>query len=288
LQELNRILCEEYPSVMTIADGVAAHRDVTVPAAEGGLGFTFCRNYAWADGAGTYMACDPIYRQYMHDKLITPAVSAHDESGVLSIPRELVSGGRGSLVSQMYGGYEEKFAAMRAFFTYMMTFPGKKYTFMGCELAQFREWNPGGELEWYMIKDYSRHTELHDFIKMLNSFYLSQPSLWELDGEEDGFIWQEPNDKERNVVAYRRIARDRSELLVVINFSPVPHKPYRLSVPADGRYKVLFSTDGLSDAEILRPKKIKEGRGAYSCLDVPLSPYSAQILEKIPTSKTNP
>lgn len=288
LQELNRTLCEEYPSVMTIADGATTYKDLTKPVSVGGLGFTFCQNDAWTGGTCAYMSADPIYRQYMHDKLITPAVFAHGDSGVLSIPYEQVSGGRGSLISQMYGGYEEKFAAMRAFFTYMMTFPGKKQTFMGCELSQFREWNPGGELEWYMIREYPRHAELHNFIKMLNNFYLSKPPLWELDGEEDGFAWLEPNDKERNVIAYRRIARDRSEILVVINFSPVPHKSYRLDVPSGGGYKVLFATDGASHTEVLQTKRRKDGKTGVSYLDLQLLPYSAQLLEKIPTSTTNP
>ncbi|MBQ9121184.1 MAG: 1,4-alpha-glucan branching protein GlgB [Clostridia bacterium] len=292
LRRLNRAVSEEFPSAITIADAGPTYPGVTKPLSEGGLGFSYAWNTAWTGAACTYVAGDPIYRQYMHDKLTTPLVIAHDAHGILAIPHTEVTGGKRALIDKMYGGYEEKFASMRAFLTYMMTFPGKKLSFMGCELAQFREWNPGGELEWFMVENYPRHRELHHFIKTLNSFYLSQPPLWEQDDSPNGFVWIEPNDKGRNVISYRRIAKDESALVIVVSFSPIPHRSYWVYVPEAGRYQALLQTEerpfgggGALNNTVLRTKKHKDGKEIRHYLELDLPPYASLILKRLPSVK---
>ncbi|MBO5111240.1 MAG: 1,4-alpha-glucan branching enzyme [Clostridia bacterium] len=291
LQELNRAVREEFPSALRLTDG-SSYPGVTRPIENGGLGFDFCYNRPWTDATGEYMAKDPIYRQFMHDKLTFSLPDADGEKGILALSHDTVSCGRRSLIDRMFGGYEEKFASMRAYLTYMMTFPGKKLAFMGSELSQFREWSPSHELEWFMIGNYPRHREMHFFVKTLNSFYLSQPSLWELDGQPDGFAWLEPNDKGRNVIAYQRFARDGSALTVAVSFSPVSHRPYRLYVPEPGRYQLLFHTEdrafggsGIVGDRVLRTKKYKEGKEIRHYLELELPPYAARILKKLPSVK---
>ena len=39
-----------------------------------------------------------------------------------------------------------------------MLFPGKKLTFMGQEIGQFREWDYEGEIEWFLL-DYEMHAK---------------------------------------------------------------------------------------------------------------------------------
>ena len=70
----------------------------------------------------------------------------------------------------------------------MMAHPGKKLLFMGCEFAQFREWDFENSLEWFML-DYPKHKETQDYVRALNHFYLSHPALWERDRDYGGFRW---------------------------------------------------------------------------------------------------
>ena len=112
----------------------------------------------------------------------------------VSIDDEVVHG-KGSLIGKMAGSYEEKFATMRAFMTFLMSFPGKKMLFMGTEFAQFREWDFENSLEWFMLQ-YPRHREMQHFVKTINHLYLSRSSLWEIDDGWDGFEWSVVDDKD--------------------------------------------------------------------------------------------
>ena len=166
---------------------------------------------------------------------------AFTENYVLPISHDEVVYGKHSLIDKMPGNYEDKFANVRAFMGFMMSHPGKKLLFMGCEYGQFKEWNYKEGLEFF-LKEYPLHQKLSDMNAALNKFYRETPAFYEIEDSWDGFEWIAPNDADRNILAYMRKDRAGSEYLVVINFAGAKADGYRLGVPK-GKYKIVFNTD---------------------------------------------
>ena len=288
LRQLTTFVRAEFPDAWVIADGAHGCTGVTAPIDRGGFGFHLKWHSSFGDVAGNYMAADPIYRQHLHEKLIAPWAEALEEQGILTVAHDSVIQGRRSLIEKMYGGYEEKFSAMRAFLLYMMTFPGKKLTFMGCEFAQFREWDYQSALEWFMVTDHPRHRQMQDYVRALNHFYLREASLWELDGSADGFRWLASDERGQNVIGYERCDRQGDRLLVLINFSPVRQDSYRMYVPEPGQYEVLFRTDGdKKRAALLSAKRQRMDDELRYYLPLTLPPYSSLVLRRLPAWQTD-
>lgn len=242
LKKLNASVFCEFEDALMIAEESTDWPTITKPVSEGGLGFNYKWNMGWANDMYEYVAQDPVYRKYSHDKLTFPMMYAFNENYIYPISHDEVVHGKKSLIDKMFGSYEDKFASMRAFMTYMMCMPGKKMTFMGTEFAQFREWDYENQLEWFML-DYPRHKQMQDFIADLNNFYLSSKQLWEIDNSWDGYEWIEANESEWNIISFKRRAIDGSELIIVVNFSPVTRENYTVKVDLAGKYEELFNTD---------------------------------------------
>jgi len=241
-RELNSTVHGTYPDALMIAEDGADLPMLTDAVAEGGLGFSFKWNVNWTEALFSYVRCDPIERKHIHDTLTAPLTYAFRDHHILPVSHTDVSGGKKSLVDKMFGEYDNKFAGMRTFMLYMMTMPGKKLTFMGCEFAQFREWDYTGQLEWFMI-DYPRHIEMQRFFRALNHLYLESSPLWDIDDTEDGFAWIDADQADLNILSYRRRDKKGQELIVILNFSPVVREGYTLFVPKMGRYEEVLTTD---------------------------------------------
>ena len=249
-RKLNSAVFAEFPDVLMIAEESTAFPGVTKPVSEGGLGFNFKWNMGFANDMFEYISMDPIYRQYHHSKLTFPMMYAYSENFILPVSHDEVVHGKRSLIGKMYGEYDEKFAMMRAFMTFLMTMPGKKLTFMGTEFAQFREWDYENELEWFMLS-YPRHAEMQRYLRRLNHLYINSPELWRIDDGWDGFSWLEADRARDNVVAYRRLDGRGGELIVVINYSPVDRPDY----PAETRK--IPHTPRLGQIRVRRRRKDK-------------------------------
>ena len=241
LQKLNTAILSRYPHKMMIAEESTAWPLVTKPAADGGLGFNFKWNMGWMNDVLDYMQTDPYFRKGNHNKLTFSMMYAFTENYVLPISHDEVVYGKKSLIDKMPGNYEDKFANVRAFMGFMMSHPGKKLLFMGCEYGQFKEWNYKEGLEFF-LKEYPLHQKLSDMNQALNKFYQETPAFYEIEDSWDGFEWIAPNDADRNILSYMRKDRAGNEYLVVINFSGAKAEGYRLGVPK-GKYKVVFNTD---------------------------------------------
>jgi 1,4-alpha-glucan branching enzyme len=142
----------------------------------------------------------------------------------------------------MPGDRWQQFASLRLLLAYMYSLPGKKLLFMGSEIAQEREWNHDGSLDWHLLDDPS-HRQIQLLVGSLNHLYRSTPALHELDAEPAGYHWLEPNDTERSVLVYERISRSGDRVVCALNFTPVPRFNYRVGVPSSGPWREILNTD---------------------------------------------
>lgn len=242
LRAMNHAAFSVKPSALMIAEESTAFYGVTKPAYAGGLGFNFKWNMGWMHDTLDYMSCDPVFRKHRHSTLLFPFHYALNENYVLPFSHDEVVHLKGSMISKMPGGYDEKFASLRALYAYMFAFPGKKLNFMGGDLAQFSEWSEGEEIDWF-LKLHDRHDQTSAFFSALGRLYLDTPALYELDTEREGFSLIVSDDSEQNVLIFRRIARSGDEIIVCCNFCPVRRERYRFGVPARGRLTPVFSSD---------------------------------------------
>jgi 1,4-alpha-glucan branching enzyme len=244
IQKVNINVFKEYPYALMIAEESTAWPLVTKPVDAGGLGFNFKWNMGWMNDVLSYMQTDPLFRKGSHNKLTFSMMYAFSENFILPISHDEVVYGKRSMIEKMPGCYEDKFSNLRTFMGYMMAHPGKKLNFMGCEFAQFKEWNYKEGLEFF-LKEYPLHNKLSYMVKKLNKFYKDTPAFYEIEDSWDGFTWIAPNDSDQNLLAFIRTDKKGEKYLVILNFSGIDLANYRIGVP-DGKYKVVFNTDSLT------------------------------------------
>ena len=196
---------------------------------------------------------------------------------MLPISHDEVVYGKGSLINKMPGDYDQKFAGVRGFITYMMAHPGKKLMFMGSEIGQFDEWNAEKQIEWDLL-DYEKHRQLNHFFAEANKFYRDVPAMHENDYDWNGFQWIALDDYQHSVIAFRRIAYDGSEIICVCNFQPVTREKYRVGVPVYGIYEEVFNSEseefggcGIVNSGDIKSKKVKDHELNYS-IEITLPP----------------
>lgn len=291
-QKLNGIFAKDYPDVMTVAEESTSWANIT-HFENGGLGFSLKWNMGWMNDALAYIREDPLWRKYHHNKLTFSLTYAFGENYVLPISHDEVVHGKLSLLDRNPGPYEQKFAGLRTFLTYMMTHPGKKLLFMGCEYGPFREWDFANELEWFML-DYDMHAATQLFTAELNHFYLKNPPLWQKDDNWDGFSWIDADNAEQSIFSYRRIDEKGKNLIVLLNFTPVGYSDYLLAVPDSGIYKEVFNTDqkkyggtGVLNTETYRtePCMLRNYGNAIRVKIPPMSAVIFQCTRKFPKKK---
>ena len=247
LRRLNETVYRECPGAVTIAEESTAFPKVTHPTGEGGLGFGFKWNMGWMNDTLSYIALDPIYRRYHHDKVTFSMMYAFGENYILPFSHDEVVHGKHSMLDKQPGDLWRKFAGLRALYGYYMAHPGKKLLFMGGEFGQFVEWRDAEQLDW-MLLDYENHPQLQAYVKALNALYRTLPALHERDDSWDGFSWLNVNDAERSILAFLRSADDGSAVAVVTNFTPQPYGQYRVALPYDCELTELLNSDRLEFA----------------------------------------
>ncbi|WP_203920902.1 1,4-alpha-glucan branching protein GlgB [Rugosimonospora africana] len=245
LQEVNATAYRHHPGILMVAEESTAWPGVTQPTSAGGLGFGFKWNMGWMHDTLSYLAKDPIHRQYHHNQLTFSLVYAWSENYVLPISHDEVVHGKGSLTGKMPGDTWRRLAGTRALLAYMWAHPGKQLLFMGCELGDDREWSESRGLDWGLLQDPDR-AGVQRLVGDLNTAYRASPALWSQDTTPNGFRWIVGDDAGNNTVAFIRLAADGTTLVCVANFSALPHEGYRLGLPTAGTWTEMINTDSHS------------------------------------------
>ena len=248
LKHTNWKIHEEMPGCLSIAEESTSFAGVTHPSENGGLGFNFKWNMGWMNDTLSYMKLDPVYRQYHHNKMTFGMMYQYSENFVLPLSHDEVVHGKCSLLGKMPGDAWQKFANLRAYYGFMWGHPGKKLLFMGNEFAQGREWNYEESLDWFLLDENiggEWHKGVLKLVKDLNRIYKTNPALFELDNQPEGFDWLVVDDAEHSVFAFERKSQDGERIIVISNFTPVPRHDYRIGVNAEGKYEEILNTDSM-------------------------------------------
>ena len=168
---------------------------------------------------------------------------AYAEKYVLVLSHDEVVHLKCSMWSKMPGIYEDKFANLKAGYTYMMGHPGKKLLFMGQEFGQQREWSEERELDWYLL-DTPLNKQLQDYVRDLWKMYQKYPALYATDYDYRGFEWINADDAERSIYSFCRIDSDKKgkNFLFVLNMTPMDRDDYRVGCLEPGKYKLVLNS----------------------------------------------
>jgi 1,4-alpha-glucan branching enzyme len=278
LRELNQVVHARVPGALMVAEESTAWPGVSRPVDTGGLGFGFKWNMGWMNDTLRYFSRDPVHRRFHHDELTFGLVYAFTENFVLPHSHDEVVHGKRSLLEKMPGAKPQKLANLRALYAYMWAHPGKKLLFMGGELAQEREWDADGSIDWHLLDD-SAHRGVQQLIRDLNRLLRAEPALHELDVDQGGFRWLEVSDADANVIAFARFARGGRPLVCVCNFSGATRAGYRVALPQIGSWREALNTDareyggsGIGNLGVVEAEAV-EWRGERFSAPVTLPPF---------------
>ena len=242
LRELNVMTHEEFPGALTCAEESTSWPMVSRPTYVGGLGFSLKWTMGWMNDTLSYIRLDPVFRRFNHNQLTFGQLYAYTENFLLPLSHDEVVHGKGALLDKLPGDTWQEFANLRLLFTYQLTAPGKKLNFMGNELGQGREWQARWELDWGLLAIHW-HDGVRRMMRDLNRMHRELPALYELDFSPEGFQWIDCHDADQSTLSYIRRARDGSFVVVVLNFTPVPRRHYRIGLPSGGSYREIFNSD---------------------------------------------
>jgi 1,4-alpha-glucan branching enzyme len=287
LKDTNRLVHQYYPGVLTIAEESTAWPGVTTDIAFGGLGFSLKWNMGWMHDMLKYFSTDPLFRMYHQNDLTFALLYAFTERFLLPLSHDEVVHGKSSLLHKMPGDDWQKFSNLRLLYGLMYGFPGKKLLFMGGEFAQRDEWNHEHSLDWHLTQ-FPPHAGMQKWISDLNRVYRKESALHQVDFHYSGFEWIDFRDKANSVISFMRKSIDGNEkIIVVCNFTPVPHQNYRVGVSEEGMYREILNSDSsfyegsnVGNAGEIAAESIPCHNRKFS-LNLTLPPLAAVFLKRV-------
>lgn len=261
-KHLNIIVKKRNPGIVMIAEESTAWPKVTDKAEYGGLDFSLKWNMGWMHDFLEYMKLDPYFRKYNHTKMNFAMVYAYSENYMLVLSHDEVVHLKCSMIEKMPGSYEDKFKNLMAGYAFMTGHPGKKLLFMGQDFGQHREWSEKRELDWFLLdKEPNRH--LQAFVKELLHLYKNNKCLYEYDCYPEGFEWINADDGDRSIFSFVRHSESgKSNMLFIINFTPVERPDYRVGTTCRRKHTLVLSSDDkkFGGTGKRRPKEYKPAK----------------------------
>ena len=287
-RHLNTVIHGSYPGCITVAEESTSWPGVTGDV-EGdrlggeNLGFSFKWNMGWMHDFCEYIKQDPIYRKWNHHALTFAMSYNNSENYILPLSHDEVVHLKCSMVNKMPGYPWDKYANLKAGYTYMFGHSGKKLLFMGQDFGQEREWSEERELDWYLLSE-KNNQGLHEYVKELLKLYRKYPSMYQLDNTWDGFEWMNADDGDHSTYSFvRKSTTGRNSLLFVINMTPMTWENYKVNVPKKKKYKLVLNSDeeqfggrgGQIPAELDAVQDPDNGEKYSISFDLP--PYGAAV-----------
>jgi 1,4-alpha-glucan branching enzyme len=251
----------------------------------GGLGFGMKWMMGWMHDTLDYFELDPFFRQHHQNKFSFSMMYFYDENFMLPLSHDEVVHGKSPMLYKMPGDDWQKFANLRALYSYMWTHPGGRLLFMGNEFGQTSEWNYKTELQWYLL-NHASHQGLQLCVKDLNQLLKEQPALYENQFNIYGFDWVDLNHREECVIVYRRKGKDpENDLLIILNLTPEPRYDWRINLIGKLFTQEIFNSDaekywgsGTVFNPFIRQEKANEQTDEFALI-VNIPPLAAIVLK---------
>ena len=123
-------------------------------------------------------------------------------------------------------------------------------------------------------------------VRDLNRLYRQHPALHHYDFEHKGFSWIDCHDAAQSIISYTRHGiEEEDEVLVILNFTPVPRHGYRIGVGHAGSYQEILNSDsqyygGSNVGNVKVETEILPWMGKEYSLSITLPPLGGVILQR--------
>ncbi len=167
---------------------------------------------------------------------------AYSENFVLPLSHDEVVHLKRSLLGKMPGDRWQMLANLRLLLAYQWTFPGKKLLFMGAELAQPTEWDFRSPLPWHLLDD-PANAGVQQLVADLNRLVRRVGRRCIASSSSRVGSSGSKRTMPRTRCSASCGCSGEQQLLVVLNFTPVPRHDWRVGVPSVGEYREVLNSD---------------------------------------------
>jgi len=137
-----------------------------------------------------------------------------------------------------------------------------------------------------VLLEFPAHDSIRALLRDLNRLYRSETALHEFDFDPRGFRWIDCHDADQSVLSLVRQGQDASaQMVVLLNFTPVPRRGYRIGVPSGTAWCEMLNTDSmyyggsnLGNGQPLHPQNLP-WMGFDHSVEVTLPPLGAIFLK---------